>query len=454
MNVFEVRGVIEGFYGVFYTPPQRDDLIRFLGDQGFNYYLYGPKNDRQHRARWREPYPDKVMRQFANTVDTARKSGITFAYSLSPGVSMSYTSDADYEAILTKFRAFYDIGVRAFSLLCDDMAAEFKTPADAERFHSYGEAHVYLCNYVYDWLQNLDPDCTLSMCPTDYWGGAPFSGYLNELGLGLHPDIDIFYTGIEICSTEISANDANLFAQVARRKPIIWHNYPANDLTMKPELHIGPVLGLAPDLADAVRGLIVNPMNQPEASKIPIYTLACYMENPPRYNPQTSWLDALNLIAGEYAPALRLFAETSIYHGPGLPEAVALKGYVLAVLESLDRGEGYLNNPFVDVLLKYLNDLDEACYALKFRIENLALRDDLLPWIELVELWLWIGRRSILIPQALIRGEDCSFHMQMIVEELAAAKAHYKRIGAVVLLPLAERALAMMSDAAMSGVGG
>jgi hyaluronoglucosaminidase len=451
MNQFEVRGVIEGFYGVFYTPPQRDDLIRFLGDQGFNFYLYGPKNDRQHRARWREPYPEKVMRQFANTVSIARKSGVTFAYSLSPGVSMSYANEADYEAILLKFRAFYDIGVRDFCLLCDDMAAEFKFPADAERFRSYGEAHVYLCNTVYDWLQNLDPDCTMSMCPTDYWGGAPFSGYLNELGLGLHPDIDIFYTGIEICSTEISANDANLFAEFARRKPIIWHNYPANDLTMKPEMHIGPVLGLAPDLSDAVRGLVVNPMNQPEASKIPIYTVACYMKDPVRYNPQTSWLDALNLLAGEYAGALRLFAETSIYHGPGLPEAVALKGFVLAVLESLDRGEGYLNNPFVDMLLKYLNDLDEACYTLKFRMENLALRDDLLPWIELVELWMWIGRRSLLIPQALLRGEDCAFHMQMIVEELAAAKAHYKRIGGGVLLPLAERTLAMMGEAALVG---
>ena len=50
---FAIRGVVEGFYGVFYTAPQRDDLIRFVGRHGFNYYLYGPKNDRRHRTRWR-----------------------------------------------------------------------------------------------------------------------------------------------------------------------------------------------------------------------------------------------------------------------------------------------------------------------------------------------------------------------------------------------------------------
>jgi hypothetical protein len=44
-------GVVEGFYGVFYTFPQRNDLIRFIGSHGYNAYLYAPKNDRQHRIR-------------------------------------------------------------------------------------------------------------------------------------------------------------------------------------------------------------------------------------------------------------------------------------------------------------------------------------------------------------------------------------------------------------------
>jgi hypothetical protein len=27
---FQIRGVIEGFYGVYYTPPERNDLIQLL----------------------------------------------------------------------------------------------------------------------------------------------------------------------------------------------------------------------------------------------------------------------------------------------------------------------------------------------------------------------------------------------------------------------------------------
>ena len=65
---FALRGAMEAFYGSFYTFPQRNDLIRFLGQNGFNFYLYGPKNDRQHRMRWWDPYPDAVLAEFAETI--------------------------------------------------------------------------------------------------------------------------------------------------------------------------------------------------------------------------------------------------------------------------------------------------------------------------------------------------------------------------------------------------
>lgn len=60
-QAFQVRGVVEGFYGVYYTYQQRNDLLRFIGGKGFNLYVYVPKNDRQHRVHWKEPYPQKVL---------------------------------------------------------------------------------------------------------------------------------------------------------------------------------------------------------------------------------------------------------------------------------------------------------------------------------------------------------------------------------------------------------
>ena len=76
---FRVRGVIEGFYGPFYTHPERLSLLEFLGARGFNFYLYAPKNDRQHRARWREPYAEKILAQFSEAVRVARPPGSSSA---------------------------------------------------------------------------------------------------------------------------------------------------------------------------------------------------------------------------------------------------------------------------------------------------------------------------------------------------------------------------------------
>jgi len=51
-------------------------------------------------------------------------------------------------------------------------------------------------------------------------------------------------------------------------------------------------------LGAAVRGLMSNPMNQAEASKIALRTVADYLRDPEHYRPLTSWRAALREIAG------------------------------------------------------------------------------------------------------------------------------------------------------------
>src|SRR5690349_17711962 len=111
---FALRGIVEGFYGVYYTTAQRIDLIEFLGAHGCNWYVYGPKDDRQHRSRWREPYPAEVLEDFRATVAAAERAGVTFCYALSPGPSICYSSRADFGHLTHKLRALHGVGVRAF----------------------------------------------------------------------------------------------------------------------------------------------------------------------------------------------------------------------------------------------------------------------------------------------------------------------------------------------------
>ncbi len=49
-----LRGVVEGYYGRPWSDEARRDVIRAIGREGMNAFVYGPKNDPYHRDRWRE----------------------------------------------------------------------------------------------------------------------------------------------------------------------------------------------------------------------------------------------------------------------------------------------------------------------------------------------------------------------------------------------------------------
>ena len=436
-SFFPIRGVVEGFYGAFYTAPERNDLLSFMSQYGYNLYVYGPKNDRQHRARWREPYPDFIMKQFAETVEHSKKLGIEFCYSIGSGVSINYASEEDFHHITSKFKAFYDIGVKTFMIMLDDIKAEFQYEEETKMFKSYGEAHVELTNKLYHWLKSLDRNCQLSICPTDYHGKAPFSDYIYEIGKGLQPEIDICYTGPEICSKEITEQDALDFASAINRKPIIWDNYPVNDLAMTSEMHIGPITGRGASLSNVSKGFIVNTMTQAEASKIALISFADYFENPESYNPWTSWQKALITVGGEENyEALKTFAENSLYSCLGFPEAVKLETLTANALHALHYGESASTSQTVNELYQYLDLLDEAGYHLKFRLTNYALRNNLLPWIELMEGWAWAGRRAIAILRALEKREDINSLLNWLNESIGEVERHPKRFAGRILFPL------------------
>ncbi|MFC0472111.1 protein O-GlcNAcase [Halalkalibacter kiskunsagensis] len=438
---FEIRGVIEGFYGVFYTTPERNDLIRFIGEQGYNFYIYGPKNDRQHRARWREPYPDFIMKQFSETIAIAKEVGVDFCYSIGSGVSINYASEEDFSYIQTKFQAFYDLGVRTFAITLDDIKSEFLHEEEKRAFRSYAHAHVELCNKLYDWLKTLDESCHLMLCPTDYHGTPPFSSYIYEIGNGLHPDIDIFYTGADITTPTISQLDAEEFANAVNRKPIIWDNYPVNDLAMTGEMHISPITGRDASLYKSSKGFVVNTMSQVEASKISLLTFADYFFDPINYQPWASWEKALLKIGGEdYVDDLKRFAENSLYSCLGHNEAKTLDLLTKATMDSLYEGEKATTSYAVQELYQYFDSLDEAGYQLKFRMGNYKLRNELIPWIQLMESWAWAGRRSIAVLRAVENNKDVKGPLNWLVENVNEIEQHPMRFAGTVVQPLIDYA--------------
>jgi hyaluronoglucosaminidase len=99
--------------------------------------------------------------------------------------------------------------------------------------------------------------------------------YLEELGSGLDPAIDIFWTGEEVVSREISVAHIQRVTEQLQRKPFLWDNYPVNDgERMSQFLHVRAFTGRRAELRDHVASHGVNPALQPVLSRIAAVSLA------------------------------------------------------------------------------------------------------------------------------------------------------------------------------------
>jgi len=314
-------------------------------------------------------------------------------------------------------------------------------------FDPVARAHAVSANRVHAWLRMLEPDCRCYVCPTEYQGKPPFSDYLAELGRELNPAIALMYTGPDVCAHAITVADVDAVAEVMQRKPLIWDNYPVNDLTMRRELHIGPLLHRDPNLGAATAGLLANLMNEAEASKIPLLPVADYVADPASYDPWASWERAPREVAGpESYKSLRRFAENSLASCLDRAEAPTIDGLVAGALEALKRGESPSSSEPVQALSGYLDELDESCYHLKNRMQNLALRRDLLPWIEALEHKVWMGRGALRILRALESEDNPQSGVKLAEDCLASTRQSEKHIGGKGIVKLAKYALRQAKD--------
>lgn len=288
---FAVAGVIEGFYERLWRWPVRERFVDALCRLGFGVYVYAPKEDRLQNAGWRTPYPDARRRRLAALADRCRAHGMELWIGLRP-VGISYADERDPQIAIAKLRDYAGLGAGRLMLLADDIPFDID-PARAGRFSSLADAHVWLI----DEIRRAIPDTGVIFCPTHYHGRG--SAYLHTLGAELAPDVEICWTGPQVCSPTITGADARAIGQVIGRKPLIWDNYPVNDAQMVDELHIGPIRDRDPDLDEWVAGVLVNPALEPEASLIPLGTWAEYLRDPRAYDPDAAWQRALLRVTGD-----------------------------------------------------------------------------------------------------------------------------------------------------------
>lgn len=303
------RGFIEGFYGRPWTAENRIDMLRLMAKHRMNTFYYAPKDDPYHRSRWMEPYPADTLRSLKTLITEAKKNYITFHYCIAPGLSIRYSSEADFDALLRKTNQLYAVGVRAFGLLLDDIGEALTAPEDIAAYGETVNAHIDLCCRYSAALNEIDPTIELTVCPTLYHGrGEEY--YISKLGQNLPPETDIFWTGKDICSRELTAFEALRFIENTNHRPLYWDNYPVNDEAMYHEMHLGPVIGRDPSLPRYAKGLIANCMEYAECSKIPLITVADYLWDSEHYDPEISYEAAIaEIIGSEHLEAFLTFGD-------------------------------------------------------------------------------------------------------------------------------------------------
>ena len=97
-------GVVEGFYGKPWSHRDRLDMIRFLGENGFNMYVYAPKDDSHIRSRWRGTYPRSYTEGIRQLSQAAARSSVDFVFTLSPGLDFVYSEAGDRRLLLDRLR--------------------------------------------------------------------------------------------------------------------------------------------------------------------------------------------------------------------------------------------------------------------------------------------------------------------------------------------------------------
>lgn len=300
---FPERGVVEGFYGTPWTHQDRLDILRFEGAHGMNVYYYAPKDDPYHRKLWRDAYPPEGQKQLGELARTAQHEFVDFCFAISPGLTMAYSSDHDFEVLTNKLASVGKLGVSCFALFLDDVPQDMQDPQDKAQFKTLAQAHIYLTNKLYKHLKEQSAANRLVLTPTTYtneWGNRD---YIKELGAGVDPNVPIVWTGPKVFSPAITAEQTRDWSEYLHRSPLIWDNFPVNDGARWCR-YLGPLTGRDPHLAGAARGLVSNPMNEAHASMIPLETIADYLWNAAAYDPAQSETHAVVSQYGQDAPRL------------------------------------------------------------------------------------------------------------------------------------------------------
>ena len=373
----QFRGFIEGYYGIPWSDEDRISLMEFGGKFKANTYVFAPKDDAYHSAKWTELYPEDRLAEMKKMVDAGNASKCKFVWSIHPFMYNAITEanyDQRLETIKAKFEQLYSIGVRQFGILADDASS----PVAIQN---------RICKDMWAWCEEKGDVYDLIFVPQGYnkaWSNAQ---YFADLMDGMPEQVQVMWTGDSVCGW-VTQGTFDYFKQIAGREAFMWLNWPVNDINkVRMLMGKGEVLGAG---VTGFTGILTNPMQQAEASKVSIFAIADYTWNRDTFDDDKSWQDSFKYIDEGAPDALYEFAKHNSdpspnTHGLVLQESEELRPFLDEFTTALAGGDAAQIKEKGDAVVAEFEKIVAALNEYREKGTNERLKTELEPWLNSME---------------------------------------------------------------------
>ena len=380
-----IRGFIEGYYGIPWSNEDRMSLMKFGGDFKMTSYVFAPKDDSYHKELWRELYPEDELNAIKEMVQVGIDSKCRFVWTAHPFMGGFDASRVDEEiaALLNKFEQLYDAGVRQFGVLGDDVGSLDRNVV------------IQIMNSVSEWAKAKGDVYDSVFCPAGYnhsWQAGSYGqnyAELSDYDQGFPEDVQIFWTGEAVCQP-VEQKTLDHFKTYRlpegaseRRSPLFWLNWPVNDINGgRLMMGKGSLLNTDVNIED-LNGVVTNPMQEAEASKVAIFAVADYSWNVKEFNDDQSWIDSFKYVDKEASEELYTLAKHMSNpepngHGLVLAESEELQPLINEFKNKLANNESIIE--LGNQLINEMNIIINACDNFHANSKNEDLKDELLPF--------------------------------------------------------------------------
>lgn len=379
----KARGFIEGYYGNPWSVEDRIDLMKFGGEYKMNTYIYAPKDDPKHNSAWRELYTEEELVDISRLAEAGNESKCYYVYALHPFMNnpINFNNyEADLNVIKTKFEQVMTAGGKQFAILADDARAVAVSD------------YVRLMTDLTNWLKEKQDEypglkAEMVFVPENYTG---YGDSAQLQGLKALPEtVSIVETGGGVWGNVSPAYNDRFYSNMGR-PAYMWINWPCSDNTKDGLIMGGAEKVLKPGTKPhTVDGIVLNPMQQSEASKEGIFTNADYAwniwEDASEYDKvwevSFNYMDHGTYEDTEASAALREISKHMMNSQQlNNEESVALQPKMAAFLSDLQNGRDIKAG--AEELIREFTLLKESAAAYKANPGNEKTRDQMIYWLD------------------------------------------------------------------------